>query len=308
MTSYASDPAWADIEPLPQDDGGPHPLAAIAYKDEYSEAMSYLRAVMAKNEMSERVLGLTERIIGMNPAHYTVWLYRSRVLAALSYDLRTELAWLNPTALKHLKNYQIWHHRQTIVDALDSADGEQAFIAGMMEQDAKNYHVWSYRQWLVKRFALWDAGELEIVEAMLQHDVRNNSAWNHRYFLVFGRDDGVVVEQKTIDREIEYAKETIRKAPQNQAPWNYVRGVLRYAKLSPASLKEFAAGFAPVERPEDIKSSHALDLLAEIYAQEQGKSEEAVRVLDLLAEKYDPIRANYWNFRKSQLGSASAAA
>jgi protein farnesyltransferase/geranylgeranyltransferase type-1 subunit alpha len=70
---YDDDEAWADIEPLPQDDGGLHPLAAIAYSEEYSQAMGYLRAVMAKNELSERVLALTEHIISMNPAHYTVW-------------------------------------------------------------------------------------------------------------------------------------------------------------------------------------------------------------------------------------------
>jgi protein farnesyltransferase/geranylgeranyltransferase type-1 subunit alpha len=70
---YGDDEAWADMEPLPQDDGGLHPLAAIAYTEEYSQAMGYLRAVMAKNEFSERVLALTEHIISMNPAHYTVW-------------------------------------------------------------------------------------------------------------------------------------------------------------------------------------------------------------------------------------------
>lgn len=70
---YHDDPVWKDIKPIPQDDGGLHPLAAIAYTDEYSEAMGYLRAVMAKCEYSERVLGLTEHIISMNPAHYTVW-------------------------------------------------------------------------------------------------------------------------------------------------------------------------------------------------------------------------------------------
>ena len=70
---YHDDEAWKDLEPLPQDDGGMHPLAAIAYTEEYSEAMGYLRAVMANNEFSERGLGLTEHIINMNPAHYTVW-------------------------------------------------------------------------------------------------------------------------------------------------------------------------------------------------------------------------------------------
>jgi len=73
MGQYSDDPAWEDVVPLPQDDGGPNPLAAIAYTDEYSEAMSYLRAIMARNEMSERALRLTEDIIDMNAAHYTVW-------------------------------------------------------------------------------------------------------------------------------------------------------------------------------------------------------------------------------------------
>jgi protein farnesyltransferase/geranylgeranyltransferase type-1 subunit alpha len=73
MGKYSDSEAWEDVIPIPQDDGCANPLAAIAYTDEYSEAMSYLRAVMAEDEKSERVLGLTEEIIGMNPAHYTVW-------------------------------------------------------------------------------------------------------------------------------------------------------------------------------------------------------------------------------------------
>ncbi|KAK5277677.1 CAAX geranylgeranyltransferase alpha subunit, partial [Cryomyces antarcticus] len=188
MPKYAEDPAWEDVVPIPQDDGGPNPLAAIAYTEEYSEAMSYLRAVMANNEMSERVLDLTEDIINMNPAHYTVWygtlssprsramltrnhrLYRAKVLFEINADLRAETEWVNKTALRHLKNYQIWHHRQLILDKLGSAEGEADFIARMFEKDAKNYHVWSYRQWLVRRFDLWEDGELEAVEELLKKD------------------------------------------------------------------------------------------------------------------------------------------
>ena len=73
MSRYSDSEEWDDIVPIPQDDGGPNPLAAIAYTEEYSEAMSYLRAVMAKDEKSDRSLALTEHIIRLNPAHYTVW-------------------------------------------------------------------------------------------------------------------------------------------------------------------------------------------------------------------------------------------
>lgn len=68
---------------------------------------------------------------------------------------------------------------------------------------------------------------------------------------------------------------------------------------------------------ENVTSSHALDLLAEIYANEakqgdlgegggdKNKREEskrnAVKALELLAERYDPIRAGYWDWRKREV-------
>ncbi|KAF2441305.1 farnesyltransferas-like protein [Karstenula rhodostoma CBS 690.94] len=301
-TYYHDDPAWGDVTPLAQDDGGLHPLASIAYTDEYSEAMGYLRAVMAANEYSDRVLALTEHIISMNPAHYTVWLYRAKALRETGADLAREIAWLNPTALQHLKNYQIWHHRQTIVDVLGSPAGEADFIATMLEQDSKNYHVWSYRQWLVQRFDLFASDdELRWTEAMIDGDVRNNSAWNHRWFLVVGGQGGRLESRRLVERELEYAKYAIRKAPQNQSPWNYIKGVVRAAGLPFSTLTDFALEFADMRRPDDIYSSHALDLLADIYADNEGSKEEAKKALHLLASRFDPIRAHYWNYRKALL-------
>jgi hypothetical protein len=77
MGKYEGNPVWDDVVPLPQDDLVPKPLASIAYPDKYVEATSYLRAVMAVNEMSPRVLDLTADIVDMNPAHYTVWFVNS---------------------------------------------------------------------------------------------------------------------------------------------------------------------------------------------------------------------------------------
>jgi len=53
-----------------------------------------------------------------------------------------------------------------------------------------------------------------------------------------------------------------------------------------------------------VRSSFALDFLAEVCAEDggEGKREDARRALDLLAERYDPIRRNYWEYRKSLLG------
>ena len=55
----------------------------------------------------------------------------------------------------------------------------------------------------MRRFDLWEKGELESTEEMLKTDIRNNSAWNHRWFVVFGRDEKVIEDQEILNREIE---------------------------------------------------------------------------------------------------------
>ncbi len=185
----------------------------------------------------------------------------------------------------------------------------------MFASDAKNYHVWSYRQWLVRRFDLWDGAELDDVSSLLEFDVRNNSAWNYRWFVVFGRDavggEGQAVgesggagevTEEVVDREIRVAKDAIALAPQNQSPWNYLRGVFRRAGRSLELERAFAEGFADLQRPDEVRSSHALDFLVDVYAA-IGMKDEARRALRLLADRFDPIRKNYWEYRMGLLGA-----
>jgi len=102
-----------------------------------------------------------------------------------------------------------------------------------------------------------------------------------------------------------YVKTAIRLAPQNPSPWNYFRGILRMAKRPASSEKEFVEEFASLERPNEIRSSHALDMLSDILVTQEQGVEQARKALDLLATTYDPIRANYWEYRKSQLQPVS---
>ncbi|OIW30255.1 protein prenylyltransferase [Coniochaeta ligniaria NRRL 30616] len=326
--SYASDPEWDDVTPTLLEEPEGATLAAIAYPDDYAEAISYLRAVMVRKEYSPRCLRLTEHVIQLNPAHYTVWLYRASILFALGVKVPEEIQWLNGVALANLKNYQIWHHRHLLVDQYypvlegdekardDFARGEAEFMTRMLEEDAKNYHVWSYRSYLVRKLGLWKAGgerERRLVEEMVEEDVRNNSAWSHRFFVVFSdpeqSTEGVGATEfdprvpgEIVDRELGYALGKIGLAPQNQSPWNYLRGALvkggRKLGSVRGSVEEYVTGLGTEE--EEVRSTHALDLLAEIYA-EQGETEKADLCLRRLAEKWDPIRAGYWGWRRAML-------
>lgn len=282
---------------------------------------------MASKEYSPRCLKLTEHIISMNPAHYTVWLYRFSIIKALGLAIPDEIEWLNSVALQHLKNYQIWHHRHLLIDSYypqiaDDKDqvarlaaSERDFITTMLAEDTKNYHVWSYRQFLVRRLQAWrDPEERRAVEGLIDDDVRNNSAWSHRFFLVFtdpeqttagshATEADPAVPPAVVDEELAYAKAKIELAPQNQSPWNYLRGVLVKGGRKLASVEEFASGFVADlgdADKEEVRSTHALDLLAEIYA-EKGDKDKAVLCLDRLGDKWDRIRKGYWDWRKKTL-------
>lgn len=287
--------------------------------------MAYLRAVMAVDEHTPRCLRLTDNIIDMNPAHYTVWLYRFDIVKALGIPMRVELEWLDEVSAEHSKNYQVWHYRQQLIDlhypAIQSdqraitelALAEHSFIMRMLSRDSKNYHVWSYRQYIVRKLRQWDSSEeLASVEAMLDNDVRNNSAWSHRFFLLFSRPGSSTpdcpstehdpnVPAELIDREISFAQKIIKRAPQNQSPWNYLRGVLakggRPLGIVRAFVETFVENLGQDEEKEVVRSSHSLDLLADIYKEAEEK-EKADLCLRRLSEKWDPIREGYWAYRR----------
>lgn len=191
----------------------------------------------------------------------------------------------------------------------------------MLAKDTKNYHVWSYRQWLVQHFQLWPdtadttataakaSTELIFTESVLEEDVFNNSAWNHRFFVLFGRDkvepsrqfNAADVPDAVWDREIQFVKDRIALEPQNISSWNYLQGVQQRRGRDLSELEEFTRQYADPENESGIRSSHALDLLAEIRAASNTSS--AKRALELLVDKFDPIRANYWKWRIAMLPS-----
>lgn len=282
---------------------------------------------MAVEECSPRALRLTEHVISMNPAHYTVWLYRFKVLSFLKIPIPEEIEWLNAVSLANLKNYQIWHHRQLLMDyyfpAISAepdtikklARSETAFIKQMLDEDTKNYHVWSYRQYLVGKLGMWDVPELGATQNMIEEDVRNNSAWSHRFYLVFSdpkyatpnsapteRDEKI--PDSIVDREVNFAKEKIQFAPQNQAGWNYLRGALVKGGRPLSTVGEFAEQFVSAlgEEKEEVTSSHALEALSEI-AKEKGDLDRARLCLQRLTEKWDPVREGYWKYRMARLES-----
>lgn len=297
---YADRPEWQDIVPVTQEEGG-KPVVSIMYSPEYSTTMDYFRAIAAKGELSERAIALTTDCIGMNAANYTVWHYRRKCLKHLSCNVADELKFVEKLATKHPKNYQIWFHRRAVVELTKHTDEEDRFVRKALMIDSKNYHAWGHRQWYAEYAQVLDT-ELAFVEDMLQADIRNNSAWNYRHFVVTkttGFDAPGIRE-----REIEFTLTKIRRAPNNESPWNYLRGIM----LGNVPYSQHPNIMTALEemRKQGVPSPFIEEQTLLIYMQElsngaSSRRADCIALLEALATKYDTIRSNYWNYKLDTL-------
>jgi len=296
-----------------------NPLAPIFYTDAYKDAADYFRGIVKTGEKSQRVLELTERIIRLNPAHYTAWQYRYETLLALNSDLEDELRLMDELAITYLKTYQVWHHRRLLMIKIRNPSRELIFIARTFKEDAKNYHTWSYRQWLLAYFndeSLW-SGELDFVDELLNADVRNNSAWHHRFFTVFqsGLRDGEQQDRdRILRRELIYVKQSISLAPNNASAWNYLRGILEHNDIPYSKVIDFvrpytlpndeqAADLVDLENPPPSRDAYlpcpaAIEFLADIYeAEGEDSMLKATELWKSLGNEHDVARKRYWEYR-----------
>ncbi|KAG2239153.1 hypothetical protein Bca4012_023922 [Brassica carinata] len=309
-------PEWSDVVPLSQDDG-PNPVVPIAYKEDFRETMDYFRAIYHANERSPRALRLTEEALRLNSGNYTVWYFRRLVLEELDHDLYEELKFIEGIAEENSKNYQLWHHRRWVAERLgpDVAGKELDFTRRVLSVDAKHYHAWSHRQWALQALGGWE-NELDYCHELLEADVFNNSAWNQRHYVIT-RSPSLGGLEAMRESEVSYTVKAILANPGNESSWRYLKALYKDATESWISDPSVSSVCLKVLSRTDCFRGFALSTLLDLLcdglrptnehrdsvralANEEPETNLAKFVCTILG-RVDPIRANYWAWRKSKI-------
>ena len=73
--------------------------------------MDIFRAIIQKNEFSQRSFDLTTQVIRLNAANYTAWKFRRAVIdnfLSKPEVMKKELTFCSSIASENAKNYQLW--------------------------------------------------------------------------------------------------------------------------------------------------------------------------------------------------------
>ncbi|XP_030937976.1 protein farnesyltransferase/geranylgeranyltransferase type-1 subunit alpha isoform X2 [Quercus lobata] len=250
-----------------------------------------------------------------------VWYSRHLILTCkLNWILSTTLLRI----IQKIIRYDICrHHRRWVAEKLgtDAADKELEFTKKILSADAKHYHAWSHRQWVLLALGGWE-DELDYCRELLEEDIFNNSAWNQRYFVIT-RSPLLGGLEAMRESEVSYTVEAILAHPENESPWRYLRGLYKgdtqswvndhqvsllcLRVLNTKSNFVFALstlldllchGLQPSQEAKDVVA--ALEMSGTV----EPDSDLAKSVCFIL-EHVDPIRANYWRWRKSKLPHAT---
>merc|ERR1712226_389396 len=254
---------------------------------------------------SPRAMELTESCIRQNPANYTVWEYRRRLVKELGLSVDEELEFTKKKMGSNPKNYQMWHHRSVLLGfkkdiQTSDIEKELELVQYVISHDSKNYHAWQHRICLLQttnyqKFFNFN-NEVTFAHKLIADDYRNNSAWNYLHTLHSVLDTWSKFDAAWLERCI---FETNKNDLQNEAAWSFTSGSWQHLpQEQKASI--FSKTIALVDKLTPSVPHVIIVFLLDTH-DEMKYDRTLLKAHVHKLETSDPVRLNYWKFVNSCL-------
>lgn len=187
---------------------------------------------------TEEALGLSFKLLEINPEAYTAWNYRK---LALQHNLKelsdpevikstvdNELRVVELALRQNPKSYGAWYHRKWLLNQkLAPVDfkREYGLLDKLLKVDARNFHGWNYRRFLAKFKGVPEEEELQYTMDKIGENFSNYSAWHNRSILLSNlliqRSKGFESKQTIFSEEFELVIQALFTDPSDQSGWFY---------------------------------------------------------------------------------------
>ncbi|OEL17954.1 Geranylgeranyl transferase type-2 subunit alpha 1 [Dichanthelium oligosanthes] len=187
---------------------------------------------------TKEAIGLSFKLLEINPEAYTAWNYRKLALKhkikelsdpeAIRSAVDDELRVVEVALRQNPKSYGAWYHRKWLLNQkLAPVDfkRELGLLDKLLKVDARNFHGWNYRRFLARFMGVPDEEELKYTMDKICDNFSNYSAWHNRSILLSNlliqQSKGFESKQKIFSEEFELVTQALFTDPSDQSGWFY---------------------------------------------------------------------------------------
>uniref|UniRef100_A0A0E0AD94 Geranylgeranyl transferase type-2 subunit alpha n=1 Tax=Oryza glumipatula TaxID=40148 RepID=A0A0E0AD94_9ORYZ len=187
---------------------------------------------------TKEALGLSFKLLEINPEAYTAWNYRKLAFQhnigelsepeAIKSAIDDELRVVEVALRQNPKSYGAWYHRKWLLNQkLAPVDFKREFglLDKLLKVDARNFHGWNYRRFLARFMGVPEEEELKYTMDKISDNFSNYSAWHNRSILLSNllikQSKGFESKQKIFSEEFELVTQALFTDPSDQSGWFY---------------------------------------------------------------------------------------
>ncbi|KAL5663934.1 hypothetical protein ACJX0J_024042, partial [Zea mays] len=187
---------------------------------------------------TKEAIGLSFKLLEINPEAYTAWNYRKLAFQhnvkelsdpeAIKSAVDDELRVVEVALRQNPKSYGAWYHRKWLLcQKLAPVDFKREFglLDKLLKVDARNFHGWNYRRFLARFMGVSDEEELKYTMDKISDNFSNYSAWHNRSILLSNlliqQSKGFESKQKIFSEEFELVTQALFTDPSDQSGWFY---------------------------------------------------------------------------------------
>ncbi|GJM95957.1 hypothetical protein PR202_ga12753 [Eleusine coracana subsp. coracana] len=202
-------------------------------------------------------LGLSFKLLEINPEAYTAWNYRKLAFQhnfselsepeVIKSAVDDELRVVEVALRQNPKSYGAWYHRKWLLNQkLAPVDFKHEFglLDKLLKADARNFHGWNYRRFLARFMGVPDEEELKYTMDKISDNFSNYSAWHNRSILLSNllmqQSKGFESKHKIFSEEFELVTQALFTDPSDQSGWFYHLWLLAQTS-TPESLQLIAS-------------------------------------------------------------------